>query len=463
MKANRVTVFAALFCMPWLATAEVNATEINQIAADWQKVCGAPGSAVGIVQDAKLIYSQGFGVMSLATQQKPDKRTSFLIGSLTKQFAAGGIILLKREGKVKLDDTITKYIPSAPSSWSDITLNHLLHHTSGLFNYTDIAVSMISPKPFTLSDVIKVTSGQKRKTKPGEAFEYCNTGYYLLGSVIEAVTKKPYFDYLNTKIFKPLGMSRTYIYRRSIPRPYEAIGYSDAPNRFLPPNEVTPGAAGNLASTVEDLAKWDAALQGNDLFTKEEKALMWTPYTLNSGAKSDYGMGWRVGNEGDLPVVEHGGGIPGFTTYIKRFLNEKTTIIVLKNSMNGSSPSDLVTQISLRIIPKLAKLSEGIPDDNTQLTARTLNFARFLIANNPDRSQMSDEANKGLTPQLVRQVSEQFEPYGPLSKLTLLKRESTNGTVISTYLATFPTVSLKLMVSVNSEGKFAGIRFLPFP
>jgi len=463
MRLTRSIALTGLFCLPWMAAAQIDSAKINSLAESWLISSKAPGCAVGIVQDGKLVYAGGFGAKSLATKSVPDKQTSFLIGSLTKQFAATGIMLLRREGKLKLDDPITKYIANAPSDWSNVTLNHLLHHTSGLYNYTDFAVTMISAKAYNLADVIEITAGKKRATAPGEAFSYCNTGYYLLGAVIEKITKRPYFEYLNSRIFRPLGMNRTYIYRRSIPRFYEAIGYSNAPSRFLPPNEITPGAAGNLASTVEDLAKWEAALLGEKILTSSEKKLMWTPYKLNSGEKSNYGMGWGIGENPDLPVIEHGGGIPGFTSYIRHFLNEKTSIIVLKNSMNGSSPSDLVSQIAIEIIPKLAELAKGIPDDNPAETLRIQSFVLSMLANNPDRSQMTEATNRALTPQLVRQVSDQFKQYGNFNKLTLLKRESVGDIKVHTYLAQFSTVSLKLLVPVNSEGKFEGILFQPFP
>src|SRR5204863_9376131 len=267
-----------------------------------------PGASHAIVRDGNITKAQGYGFANLELRSPATKETVYEIGSTSKQFTATAIMMLVEEGKVRLDDTITKYFPEAPQAWSGITIRHLLTHTSGIQNHVAVPhwldvfrTNLAFETAPSRDELLKMFFKLPLEFRPGETWAYDNTGYYLLGIIIENASGKPYWQFLDERIFKPLGMTAT---RSTDPRPIipnRASGYEWKNDHFENRPILLPTiafSAGSLLSSVEDMAKWDAALYTEKLLKKSSLDQMWTAPATNDGtdAPFNYGFGWFIKN-----------------------------------------------------------------------------------------------------------------------------------------------------------------------
>jgi CubicO group peptidase (beta-lactamase class C family) len=290
--------------------------------------------SVLVAKLGKPVYRKGFGFANREWEIPNTPDTKFRLGSITKQFTATAILQLAEEGKLSVNDPVSKYYKEAPASWAKITLHHLLTHTSGIPSYTDLPgfFDKASKNDLTPVGIIRLTQDKPLEFEPGTSWKYDNTGYIILGYVIEQVSGEKYADYLNHHIFAPLGMKATGydVFEEVIP--HRASGYefgktwTNAPYLAM----SLPYAAGSLYSTVDDLLIWDQALLKDQPLKAESEAKMFTPYSHN------YGYGWFIDEEAGHHRVSHEGGINGFNTLISRFPSDGVTIIVLSNVNTGS-------------------------------------------------------------------------------------------------------------------------------
>src|SRR6266566_2468920 len=257
-----------------------------------------PGASLAIVRDGHITKAQGYGFANLELRSPATKETVYEIGSTSKQFTATAIMMLVEEGKVRLDDTITKYFPEAPQAWRDVTIRHLLTHTSGIQNHVAVPhwldvfrTNLAFETAPSRDELLKMFFKLPLEFQPGETWAYDNTGYYLLGIVVEQASSKSYWQFLDERIFKPLGMTDT---RSTDPRPIipnRASGYEWQNNSFENRSVLTPFvafSAGALLSTAADLAKWDAALYTETLLEKSSLEQMWVPAKINNGATAPF-------------------------------------------------------------------------------------------------------------------------------------------------------------------------------
>jgi CubicO group peptidase (beta-lactamase class C family) len=307
--------------------------------------------SVLVAKDGHVLYRKSFGLAQAEWDIANTPETKFRLGSITKQFTAVAALQLVEQGKIKLDDPVKKYYADAPPAWDAITIHHLLNHTSGIPSYTGLPnffekYAMLPMKP---AEIVKLTQDRPLEFTPGSKFNYDNTGYVLLGAIIETVTGKPYGEHLRDVIFTPLGMKDTgYDVTATVLKNrasgYERKGKGLENARYL--DMTLPHAAGALYSTVDDLLKWDQALYTEKLITAASRQKMLTP-GLNG-----YGYGWNVRTWGSYTVTEHGGGINGFSTHLLRVPAEKLLVVTLANfSTPGAS----------KLAQELAKLALGIP------------------------------------------------------------------------------------------------------
>ncbi len=315
---------------------------------------GQFNGSVLVAEDGEVIYKNGFGKANMEWDIPNAPNTKHRLGSITKQFTAMLILQLVEEGKLKLDVPITTYLPDYPKATGDkITLHHLLTHTSGIPNYTSFPKFFddTSRDPFTPTDFILQFKEMELEFVPGEKFSYSNSGYFLLGVIIEKVTGKSYEDNLMEKIFKPLNMKDSGFDHQSVILKNRASGYEKRGDSYInaPYLDMSiPYSAGSLYSTVEDLYLWDRALTSNKLLSEKNKKLMFAPH-IKSGSGT-YGYGWGVnkmalGTATDsLTVIGHGGGINGFNTLINR--TEDQDLVVLLNNTGGTN----LGEMSLNII-----------------------------------------------------------------------------------------------------------------
>jgi D-alanyl-D-alanine carboxypeptidase len=247
------------------------------------------------------------------------------------------------EGKIKLDDDITVYLPDYPTQGKKISIEHLLTHTSGIVSYTgkpDFLAGM--QKDVTVQQMVDSFKNDPLEFAPGSRYKYNNSGYFLLGAIIEKVSGQTYDKFVEQRIFVPLGMSRSAYEGHERDKAVRALGYSGAPGGFKPAVAISmtqPYAAGSLVSTVDDLARWDAAVSSGKLLKAASWQRAFTPYTLSTGSSTDYGYGWETGTLRGARMIGHGGGINGFNTYSLRLPAEKLYVAVLSNVDSGLPPA----------------------------------------------------------------------------------------------------------------------------
>jgi len=292
-----------------------------------------PGIALVIVKDGKPIKTAAYGLANLEHNVPVKPETVFEIGSITKQFTAAGILLLAQEGKLSVDDKIGTRLANIPDAWTNVTIRHLLTHTSGIKSYTGLSGFELT-KRLTQSQFIRAMGRQPMEFAPGQSWKYCNTGFSLLGYIIENVSGQSYWDFLSERIFQPLGMHATTNRLPSLVIPNRAAGYEQTNhvhiNRDYDLTEVF--SAGAIASTVGDLAKWNTSLDGETILTAASKEQMWTPAKLNDGKPTKYGLGWYVDTVEGHKNIGHGGSTSGFSATLQRFPDDQLAIIILTNT-----------------------------------------------------------------------------------------------------------------------------------
>jgi D-alanyl-D-alanine carboxypeptidase len=299
-----------------------------------------PGASVAVISDGKIVLAKGFGFSDLEKKTRAAEQTIYQLGSITKPFTAMATLMLVEEGRLSLDARVNEILAGMPAAWNGVTVRHLLSHTSGIKSYTEVfGAQKVSPaRVFTADEILALVKDVTPAFAPGERYAYCNTGYYLLGMIIEKVSGKPYGRFVSERIFEPLEMTSTSLDDYADTRPNRAKGYNDG--AFTPAEHTHPSqpfAAGALVSTVVDLAKWNAALDARKLLKPASYDLMWTPMRLNDGRASGYALGWQIEPYRTRPRVAHGGNITGFSTYFQRYPEDKITVIALVNHSGGGA------------------------------------------------------------------------------------------------------------------------------
>jgi CubicO group peptidase (beta-lactamase class C family) len=332
-------------------TTSDKAAKIDEVLALANKYKLFNGSAL-VAENGKVIYKKGHGLANMEWNIPNAPDTKFRLGSITKQFTAALVLQLVDEGKVKLDGKISDYLPSYRKDIGDkVTVHQLLNHTSGIPSYTGLPgfFANVSRNPFTVDDFVKQYTSNDLEFEPGSKFSYNNSGYFLLGAIVEKVTGKGYEQVLKERIFDPLGMKNSGYDHHGEIIAKRATGYQRSPNGYINAAYLDmsiPYAAGSLYSTVEDLHLWDQALYTDRVVSAKSKALMFTP---NLG---DYAYGWVVnkaqfGNgSGPVPTIRHGGGINGFNTMIVRFPEQKHLLVMLDNTSQGPAVDRLISTLT---------------------------------------------------------------------------------------------------------------------
>lgn len=363
LRRMRTGLIVAAVFMLLISTASVAQTlNPKQMTAELDRMLseqfkqGAPGCAALVAVKGQIIYKKAFGMANIELDVAMQPDNVFRIGSITKQFTAVAILQLMEQGKLKLDDEITKFIPDYPTNGHIITIEHLLTHTSGIKSYTNVKefgkLSRTDMKPEEVVDLIKT---QPMEFAPGTKWSYNNSGYFLLGYIIEKITGKTYKEYLEENIFKPAGMTSS-LYGNDITIVKKrASGYAPGKDgvvnaEFL--SMLLPYAAGSIQSTVEDLFKWNQALHSYRLVKKETLDMAFREYKLLNGKGTSYGYGWMLSGLQGSTTIEHGGGINGFLTNAIYLPHEDVFVALFSNSTDKAP--DFTSQ-------KMAALAIGKP------------------------------------------------------------------------------------------------------
>ena len=355
---------------------QIKAQKLDSIFASFHKKGKFNGNIL-IAEKGAIIYKNSFGLANESTKEKLNENSIFELASVSKQFTAMGIVLLKKAGKLSYDDKISRYIPSL-GFYGNITIRNLLNHTGGLPDYMGIMDSIFDKtKIATNRDIINIFAKRKPPIlfEANTKYEYSNTGYALLASVIEKASNMSYKNYLDKVIFKPLKMTNSFVYtRRLAPRKISnyAFGYiyNDKLKKNILPDDFgetdmvvwLDGIVGDgtVNSTTGDLLKWDQALYTNVLINDEDRKEIFTPATLQNGKKTNYGFGWQIENNKKIgAIVNHTGGWPGYATYIERDIDSNKTIILLQNNERSTFPIKQIRDILYGIVkPDIKQRSE---------------------------------------------------------------------------------------------------------
>lgn len=343
---SRYTLLLALSLLTWsyvcaqssapLKSGEEITAKVSEYMNAAVKVNGFSGTIL-IARDGKPIVSRGYAMANVEHGVSNAPNTVFRLGSVTKQFTGMAISMLQERKKLSVGDSLCKYITECPEIWKPITIKHLLTHTSGIPNYTsfpDFAKTTILP--ITNPEMIALLKPRPLDFKPGEKFAYSNSGYYLLGEIIEKASGKSYTDFLQENIFTPLGMKQTGYDSPIRIIKNRAAGYARQAGKTLNASYMdmsVPYSAGALYSTTGDLLRWDQALYTEKLVSKKSLEEMFTPLKGDSG----YAYGWGVGKAFKRRSTSHGGGIFGFSTHIARYPDDNVTVIVLSNIQGAPS------------------------------------------------------------------------------------------------------------------------------
>lgn len=313
-----------------------------------------PGATVLVAKNGQILYRKAFGKANLELDVAMKPENVFELGSITKQFTAVAILQLMEEGKLSLEEPLSKYIPDYPRG-NEIKIHHLLNHTSGIKSYTDqpsfIALARTDMTPTAL---IAVTKDLPMDFSPGEKYQYNNSAYIILGFIIEQVSDMSYEEYIQKKIFTPLGMNNSYYGSKSTIIQNRASGYQPTGDGYKNADYLSmtlPYAAGSLMSTVDDMLLWNQAVHNNTFISEKSKQLAFKNYNRNDGKPIYYGYGWAVNEIAGIPTVEHGGGIFGYTTSGIYVPTENLYVIVLTNT-NAKSPDNVTLQAAATVLKK---------------------------------------------------------------------------------------------------------------
>jgi CubicO group peptidase (beta-lactamase class C family) len=348
-----VASIATCFLLASLALAQTSDPVDDYVHSEMQKR-QIPGLALLVVRDGKIIKQRGYGFANVELEAPVIPETIFQSGSMGKQFTATAIMMLVEEGKLRLDDPLTKFFPEAPPAWREVKVRHLLSHTGG---FTDYPKGFNFRRDYTEDQLLKIVEGIPLAFPPGSKWDYSNLGYLTLGVLIHRVTGQFYGDFLHDRIFQPLGMNTRIMSEADI-IPNRAAGYRLVKGQLKNQEWVSPTlnttADGALYFNILDLAKWDAALYTEKLLKQSSLDLIWTPVKLNDGRPNPdhYGFGWFIDDIRGHRILEHTGSWQGFNTNISRYVDDKLTVVVLTN-LDACHPGEITHHVAGLYVPAL--------------------------------------------------------------------------------------------------------------
>src|SRR5882724_484074 len=355
------TLILATFLAPnYFCVAQSQVPRMEEIVQSHVSSKQFMGSVL-VTQDGKTLLDKGYGYANLEWQIPDSPEVKFRLGSITKQFTAASILLLEERGKLKTDDLVKKYMPNAPAAWDKVTIYNLLTHTSGIPSFTSFPDYASSEATSTTPEKLVARFLDKPLDfQPGEKWSYSNSGYVLLGYLLEKISGQSYKDFVQENVFKLLGMNDSGYDSNSAIILHRAYGYSPSPNGPVNAGYIDmtiPFSAGSLYSTTHDLLLWEQGLFGGKVLSAASLKKMTTPF------KENYGCGLMIQTVSGHTVIEHGGGIEGFNTYLAYYPDDKLTVIVLGN-LNGGAPGE--------IAGKLASVAHGekvvLPSERKEIT-----------------------------------------------------------------------------------------------
>jgi D-alanyl-D-alanine carboxypeptidase len=412
-----------------------------------------PALSVAVLKDGKVLKVQSYGLANIETHSTAASQTVYKIGSLSKQFIAAAVMLLQQDGKIDLDNRVSKYLDSVPSAWESITIRNLLTHTSGLVrDAPDFDPLKVRP----LSDEIKAIYALPLDFTPGTQWDYSNMNYYVLAAIIGKVTSVNWADWISKHIFKPCGMNQTRAVSVTDLILNRANGYKRASEGWENADIwLALRPSGAFVSSITDLAKWDRTLCSDRLLSAVSKKQMWTTMKLNDGQNTHYGFGWFVDSTNNHLRIHHDGGVPGFRSDFERFPDDKLTVIVLTNV--GSANAERIAQtIAGFFMQELKPLPEkALADTEPEITAKVKSFVYTLQKQSGiDTSTLSANVIKNLNNDARRSFADAIS--GKIYSIILVGRRESNGKRTYRYRLDYGYDHIYLIIQFNSQNKISG-------
>jgi CubicO group peptidase (beta-lactamase class C family) len=434
------------------------AARVDALVAEALKTTGVPSASVAVVRDGEIAFVKAYGTQSPAI---PAARTDAIypIASVSKQFTAAALLLLEDEGKLSLDDKVAKYIPGI-SGGNRITIRQLLSHTSGLQDYWPQDYSFAAmEKPVTPQQIVDRWAKKPLDFEPGTQWQYSNTGYVVAGMIAEKVSGEPLLSFLQRSIFRPLGM-HPIDQDRAIGKGFP-VGYRrNALGPVRPETPAAPGwlyAAGELAMTAEDLARWDIARINRSLLPVEDWAEQERPVKLASGASSGYGLGVFLGEKRGRAMVDHGGEAVGFLSENTVFPQDRAAVVVLVNAWFGNAHGKIAEGIEEMLFP--ASATANLPD-RTDLAKKV--YAQ-LRSGTLDRSLLTEDANHYFVKTVLEDYRTSLGGLGEPESFVASTPRLRGGFVNRNYTLTFPDRKLRIVTYAEPGGAERFEQFLVMP
>ncbi len=420
---------------------------VDRIASQVLEQTGVPSASIAVVQHGKLVYTHAYGKARLQPPVAATPEMRYSIGSISKQFTAAAILLLQEEGKLSLDDTVSKYIPGLTSG-DQITIRELLSHTSGYQDYWPEDYVMTTMKPTVTTQQIMDQWGKKALDfEPGTQWQYSNTNFVIAGAIVEKVSGEPYFKFLTERIFRPLGMKSVWNSDQTKLTQADATPYY---RHALGPLRVAPNAgfgwmfaAGELAMTPHDLALWDESMIAQSLLKPESYREMFTEVRLKNGQGTHYGLGVGLRDFAGHRVIEHSGEVSGFVSDNVVLVDDGAAVAVTTNqdAINAASS----------IARLAAPLVAGIPPSPEE--ALVLDIFHQLQQGRIDRSRLAPNLNDYFTPEAIADYQQSLAPLGEPLYLHQTSTALRGGMTMRSFDILYPNQRLRLSTYTYPDGK----------
>jgi CubicO group peptidase (beta-lactamase class C family) len=448
----RLTAILFAACLALGSADSARADDLDDLIAaqmQWQRI---PGLSVAVVKDGAIVRAKGYGLANIETNTPATAETVYKIGSLSKQFIAGAVLLLSQDAKLGLDEPVSSYLPNTPDAWRSITIRHLLTHTSGLVR----EIPDFDPfKPQSDAEVIKVVAQLPLNFIPGEKWAYSNVGYYVLAEIITTVSGRPWPEYVSSRIFVPAAMAATRPTTMEIV-PHRAGGYSRQRGKLRNADDwpvLRPSGA--FLSTVRDLAEWDEALTANLLLEPTSREEMWTPVTLAGGGTHPYGFGWFVDAVNGHPRVRHDGGLPGFASDFERYPEDKLTVILLANRDNLDL-GDLANKVAGFYQPALLHAAEpAMPDADPATTRRIRTIIEDFSNNRLTAEPFTAPLGQALVAEMKSGFGETLRSLKDIESFELLEFQRVGDERNYRYRLVYHHVPLFVTCTINPEDEIS--------
>lgn len=449
---------AVVFLLTLVFVFSARADEVDKLVRAVMQERNIPGAAVAVVKNGKTIKKQGYGVASIEFNVPVTTETVFEIGSVSKQMTGAGVMLLVEDGKVNLDEKISAYLPATPDAWKNVTVRNLLTHTSGIKSYTAIGSGFELSKRLKRDDFIKALANYPLDFEAGARYSYSNSGYNLLGYIIEAASGKSYWDFMRERIFQKLGMTRTYDRDPKYVIKNRAAGYELENGAFVGRDyDLTDlFAAGAIVSTVEDLIKWDAAWRNDALLKKSSKAEAWKPFVLTDGKTNQYGLGWNTADFRGHRLIAHSGSTAGFNAQISRFIDDDLSVIVLTNLGDAGYAGTIARGIAKIYIPAISiRAMKAQNETDAKLTQTFLNALRDRIENKFETAVLTENLIKSLSTNRAKTNNLRLASFGTIKNFTFVGAENAGETKIYRYRAETAKRLFLWRFVLNTDGKIS--------